>query len=232
MSVIYKIRNIVNGHFYVGSSVSVRVRFQYHRRHLRNGTHHCGHLQNAWNKHGEDCFKFEIVEEVPLAENLLDVEGRWLSEHHGKPYCYNIASCPIAPFKGMKHGASAKAKLSDVHKGKQHRLGHTNSPEHRARISAAMKGKKKSPQHVEKIRQRMIGTAYAKGHTVSAEVRALTAKRVAEITSGTEFASVAAAAAHYGIERPNLIRTLRNGGTVKRGPHAGLRFEYVLPPSS
>ncbi len=230
MSVIYKIRNIVNGHFYVGSSVSVRVRFQYHRRHLRNGTHHCGHLQNAWNKHGEDCFKFEIVEKVPLTENLLDAEARWLNEHHGKPHCYNIALCPIAPFKGMKHGAAAKAKLSDVHKGKQHRLGHTNNSEHRQRISVAMKGKRKSPEHAAKIRQRLFGNSYAKGKIVSAEQRALTAKKVLEITTGAEFVSVAAAAAHFGIERPNLVRTLRNGGHVKRGLHAGLRFEYSLPP--
>ena len=229
MSAIYKITNLVNGKFYVGSSVRPRTRFGEHRRTLRTGEHHCGHLQRAWNKYGEANFRFEVVEHVD--GDLAAAEERWLAEHHGKPYCYNIGRVPGAAFLGRKHTAAAKAKVSKAQKGKQHRLGHTNSPEHRARISAAMKGKKKSQEHVEKIRQRMIGTAYAKGHTVSAEVRALTAKRVAEITSGTEFASVAAAAAHYGIERPNLIRTLRNGGIVKRGPHAGLHFRYLPPPA-
>lgn len=282
MAVIYKIRNVVNGKFYVGSSVDARVRFQCHRRQLRKGTHHCRPLQYAWAKHGEDCFKFEIIEKVESPAGLHTIENRWLEEHHGKPYCYNISKCADAPMRGMKfsdehkakisaglqgkqnarghkrppeeceairlralgkkrflgksHTAAAKAALSKAHKGKRHRLGHTNSPEHRQRISVAMKGKKKSPEHVEKIRQRMFGTAYAKGKVVSAEQRALTAKPVREITTGMEFPSVRAAADHFGLERPNLVRALRRDGLIKRGPHRGLHFQHLekhaLPPAT
>lgn len=227
MAVIYRIRNVANGKFYLGSSVRHRVRFQTHRRQLRKGTHHCPPLQRAWAKYGEDCFKFEVVEQVEEGTCHLAVEARWLDEHHGQPLCYNVSKHPFALWLGLKHSEEAKAKVSRAQKGKKHRLGHINSPDHRARISAAMKGKKKSPEHVEKIRQRMIGTSYAKGRIVTDEQRALSARPVLEVTTGLEFMSVSEAAKHFGLIRPNLIRTLRHGGLLKRGPKAGLRFRYL-----
>ncbi len=275
MTAIYKIRNLVNGKFYVGSSVDTRVRFQNHRRHLRKGTHHCHPLQRAWNKYGEDFFKFEIVEKVTSSDDLHAAENRWLDEHHGKAYCYNLSKCADAPTRGMKfsdehkakisaahmgnsyakghkqpaeqcestrlrklgntnflgksHTDDTKATLSKAHQGKQHRLGHTNTPEHRARQSAGMRGIKKSPEHAEKIRQRMIGTSYAKGRIVTEEMRAARGRAVAETTTGLQFISVAAAAQYFGLQKANLIRTLRTGGTLKRGPNAGLHFQYAEP---
>ena len=82
-NVIYKIRNVVNDKFYVGSTVDSRKRFWAHRKALRLGTHDCTHLQRAWNKYGEDCFKFEIVEVVPEGEDLLAAEQKWLDDHAG-----------------------------------------------------------------------------------------------------------------------------------------------------
>ena len=67
MGVIYKIRNVVNGKFYVGSTINQKDRFRNHRRLLRKNRHHCAHLQAAWNKYGEDCFKFEVIEhDIPV----------------------------------------------------------------------------------------------------------------------------------------------------------------------
>ena len=83
-NVIYKIRNVVNGKFYVGSTVDSRVRFQTHRRNLKKGKHQSPHMQAAWNKYGEDCFKFEVVEVVESSENLLVAEQKWLDEHAGE----------------------------------------------------------------------------------------------------------------------------------------------------
>ena len=74
MNAIYKIRNLVNGKFYVGSSVNTRVRFQNHRRHLRRGTHHCRPLQNAWDRYNDGKpRKFEI--QIAAPANLAAVEG-------------------------------------------------------------------------------------------------------------------------------------------------------------
>ena len=71
---VYQIRNVVNGKFYVGSSKDIKNRHAAHRKLLRGNRHHCPHLQAAWNKYGEDCFKFEvIVLDVTLSHPCADV---------------------------------------------------------------------------------------------------------------------------------------------------------------
>lgn len=97
--VIYKIINLVNDKFYVGSTVHKKVRFRQHRTLLRGNRHHCKHLQAAWNKYGEDKFDFRVVEEVPEAASLQGVEDRWLKEHVGKDYCYNTGYSSEAPWR-------------------------------------------------------------------------------------------------------------------------------------
>lgn len=227
MTAVYKIENLANGKFYIGSSVDVRIRFCTHRRELRTGTHHCQPLQRTWAKYGEHCFKFEIVENVASRDELFSAENRWLDVHYGRPHCYNTGTRAGAAFMGRKHADDAKQKVSQAQKGKQHRLGHTNSPKHRQRISAAMKGKEKSPEHVEKIRQRMLGTSYAKGRIVTDEMRARFERPVLEVASGLTFPSVKAAAQHFGLDRPNVSRALKSATPLKRGPRKGLHFRFV-----
>jgi group I intron endonuclease len=109
--VIYKIRNVVNGKFYVGSTTDTRERFRTHRSRLRKGVHHCRHLQASWNKYGEDCFKFEVQEVVENATKLWEAEARWLAEHYGKAYCYNAGSSPDAPMRGRFGASNPKYKV-------------------------------------------------------------------------------------------------------------------------
>lgn len=151
--VIYKIRNVVNGKFYVGSTTNTRERFRTHRGRLRNNKHHCLHLQAAWNKYGEDCFKFEVVETVDAEEQLWEVEDRWLEEHFGKPYCYNAGRSADAPMRGRigklhpnyrrDWGQEFKDRVSDGVKAlyaadpsSHPRLGKQHTEETKAKISA------------------------------------------------------------------------------------------------
>jgi group I intron endonuclease len=147
-NVIYKIRNIVNGKFYVGSTVDSRVRFQTHKRRLKKGTHQSPHLQAAWDKYGEDCFKFEIVEYVDDPEKLLAAEQVWLDAHAGKAYCYNWATDASAPMRGKKHTEEAKAKMTGMQpKGEAHyRFGKTLDEETRKKIGDAQRGVPKGPR--------------------------------------------------------------------------------------
>lgn len=164
-NVIYKIRNTVNGKFYVGSTVDARVRFQTHRRRLRKGSHQSPHMQAAWNKYGEECFIFEIVEHVENGEDLLKAEQKWLDEHAGKPHCYNWATDASAPMRGKKHTAEAKVKSGANRKGKHagenhYRYGKTVSEETRKKIGDAQRGVKKeprvyTPEGLEKARENM-----------------------------------------------------------------------------
>lgn len=59
---IYIIKNIVDNKVYIGRSKDIDSRISSHKCNLRRNKHINKHLQNAWNKYGEDNFKFEVVE--------------------------------------------------------------------------------------------------------------------------------------------------------------------------
>lgn len=100
--VIYKIRNLLDNKFYVGSTTNTRERFRTHRNKLRGNRHHCAHLQAAWNKYGEDVFKFEVIQIIPDNESLQVAEDVWLQEWVGKPECYNHGRRSGAPWRGCE----------------------------------------------------------------------------------------------------------------------------------
>lgn len=60
---IYQILCAASGEIYVGSSVQIYVRWHQHRYFLRRGTSNCLKLQRAWKKHGEQAFRFSVLEE-------------------------------------------------------------------------------------------------------------------------------------------------------------------------
>ncbi len=172
-NVIYKIRNVVNDKFYVGSTKSTKVRFKNHRRLLRNGKHHCKHLQAAWNKYGEDCFKFEVIEVVEGDNALWNAENAWLLQWVGRPECYNSGRTAEAPNRGL---AKEENPLT----------GRTRPPEVNAQVAQALKdyyaenphprqGKKHTPETLDKIaanRTPPRGEAhYRYGKTLDEETR-------------------------------------------------------------
>lgn len=59
----YSITNTLNNKKYCGITKDPTVRWQKHRRELKNNCHHSIKLQNAVNKYGLDNFSFQIVEE-------------------------------------------------------------------------------------------------------------------------------------------------------------------------
>lgn len=65
---IYKITNTKNGRFYYGSAKSFKCRWTSHLSYLRNDKHHSSFLQSDFNRCGEQCFVFEIVEFVEGTE--------------------------------------------------------------------------------------------------------------------------------------------------------------------
>jgi group I intron endonuclease len=122
--VIYWIRNLENGKIYVGSTNNRYVRWRTHRKKLRAGSHHCQHLQAAWNKYGEAAFSFEVVEKVLAESELQAAEDRWLEKLFGLRECYNVGRRSGAPWRGIekqKHpnygrrmSEEQKAKLREI----------------------------------------------------------------------------------------------------------------------
>lgn len=75
---IYLITNTDNNKVYVGQSVDVNGRLNYHKRNLEKNTHPNQYLQRSYNKHGKDVFKFEVIEECTL-DTLDEREVYWIS---------------------------------------------------------------------------------------------------------------------------------------------------------
>ena len=75
---IYKITNLKNNKAYIGQSTDIKSRWINHKRELRNNIHRNSHLQNAFNKYGEEAFEFRILEET-FEENLDDAEEYWIT---------------------------------------------------------------------------------------------------------------------------------------------------------
>lgn len=132
---IYRIFNHSTLECYIGSSNDIEYRFILHLDDLRKDKHVNRHLQNSFNKHGEQSFSLEIVEIVPETTDLLSREQYYLPQGQ-----YNIARSAWHPSrKGMK-----------------------NSEEHKRKISQGNKGKKRSLEAIEKNRQYHLGRRHSK----------------------------------------------------------------------
>lgn len=62
---VYVIHNTKTGMVYIGSSYNLRERWKSHRYQLNSGNHENFRLQDAWNKDGEQAFKFYVLEYCP-----------------------------------------------------------------------------------------------------------------------------------------------------------------------
>lgn len=83
---IYQIRNLLTNKIYIGSAKNLKRRNNFHFWELRNNRHKNGHLQNAFNKYGEENFVFEILAHCPI-EYLIKLEQWFLDNTENK---YNI----------------------------------------------------------------------------------------------------------------------------------------------
>lgn len=233
---IYKIINVVNNKFYIGSAVNFSRRKTRHFCELRNNRHNNRWLQAAWNKYGEQSFVFVAVEEVSDKSLLLSVENRWLKEHVGKDYCYNIGVDATAPMLGMSGEASPT-------------WGYKHTPETIAIITSASTGRKHTPEDIEKIRQYWLGkpksaTTRAKisqtlsgpGNYWYGKKRPDHAEKVSKaifaMPDGILFPSVSVARQYYGIKPPTINRALKSGKPIKRGKLTGYMFEYANAKST
>lgn len=89
---IYFIINKVNGKRYVGQTTNYSRRKQNHISDLKCRRHDNIKLQNAWDKYGEDNFKFEkITYENLTKEELNEEEIHFIEKYDSRNNGYNIA---------------------------------------------------------------------------------------------------------------------------------------------
>lgn len=90
---VYIIKNLVNGKVYIGSSIDIYNRWKTHKYGLKNNKHINQHLQNSWNKYGENNFDFSILEETSkLKTTLIEKEQKYIDlyESFERQKGYNI----------------------------------------------------------------------------------------------------------------------------------------------
>ncbi|RTL00249.1 MAG: hypothetical protein EKK57_07555 [Proteobacteria bacterium] len=132
---IYCIVNLVNNKRYIGQAVDLKRR-EYEHFFAKKRTNPL--LRNSIKKYGLQNFVFIILEYLPANKEILtNAEQKWLDFYKDKwDRLYNL--CPIAETTlGLK--ATEEAKQN---------------------ISKALKGKKKSPEYIEKLKIRMQNSTY------------------------------------------------------------------------
>lgn len=106
-----------------------------------------------------------------------------------------------------------RKKMSEALKGNQNATGHVRTEEHRRKLSEAQKGNK---------------IWMGKNH--SEESKAKMGKRIRMISPNGEesvYPRTTAIKEKFGIFLPTLLRSIRSGKPLAKGPYKGWSFEYV-----
>lgn len=140
---IYKITNIVNGKFYIGSSIDIKNRWHGHKYDLRKNIHCNDHLQSAWIKYGEENFKFEIVVEIKDIDMILPIEQLYIemSKCYITEIGYNKNVIASAPYGYIYTPNEDVNKLYTERKSKHTNNKNIISDEQREKLSKTSRGK-------------------------------------------------------------------------------------------
>lgn len=88
-NIVYRLYNTYANKFQIGSTGNFQQRKKQHLTELCGGYHACKHLQNAWNKYGDDAFIFFVESRYETRQEAYDAEQRWLDQFCGRECCYN-----------------------------------------------------------------------------------------------------------------------------------------------
>lgn len=174
---IYLITCTSNKSKYVGSAVNLSRRFKEHIYDLLKNNHHNKHLQNAWNKYGEGCFVFSVLEVVSDRETIYDREQFWIETI--KPE-FNMSKVSYNSRLGMKDTEETNSRKSLSKSRQWASLSDEQREVFRSKVKAGVKEfwkslsktekkeriKSMSRPHSEEIRKKIsekVNKAYSEG---------------------------------------------------------------------
>jgi group I intron endonuclease len=162
---LYSIVHKASGKLYIGSSVNIKDRITTHLRNLNRNTHHCNHLQRAWNLYGESAFTMSAILQAPSIEYAREIEQRYLDTYFNELYntnnkaigaAYGDASAAKKPtwhmkFVRQKYSAEELKQIYGKGRGRKRTEGSKQL------ISLALKSQWNNPELREKRRRSMVG---------------------------------------------------------------------------
>lgn len=130
---IYIIINKVNKKVYVGSAKNFVKRWARHLRDLRAGKHSSVKLQRSFNKHGEDSFSFQSVENVEYEKDIIIArEAYYMELYDSHANGYNIAPATFGDV--LTHHPNRKMIVANIKKAVIKRYAEM-SPDERKKFS-------------------------------------------------------------------------------------------------
>lgn len=151
MGYIYKITNTVNGKAYIGQTIN-KPEYRINM-HFCPSAKSCSALHNAIRKYGRDAFTVEILHEA-LDIFLDDLEIAEIKRHNTLvPNGYNIEGGGHA-----NNSYQTRQKISAANKGRK------RSPETCQNISKSKKGRPLSPEHRKKLSESHKGKTLSPEH--------------------------------------------------------------------
>lgn len=222
---IYTITNQVDGKMYVGYSKHINRRKHVHLKELRRQKHSNPHLQNAWNKYGEESFLFEVLVECE-EEHLASEENYWcnLLNVHDKRYGYNErGTSPTGSAKCSEYSKYLMSlKRKGVKKSPEHiesmrrcNIGRKMSPEARKKMSDTRKGKPANPKAIETLK--IVNEQIRLNSTVPIGTNKLAAYQVIEIKKrlvNKNLGDIPKIAQEYNVSR-QIIKNISTGKSWK-----------------
>ena len=111
---IYEILNKINNKRYIGQSVHIRSRLLHHISMLNKNEHQNKHLQCSWNKYGEECFKFNVLEYCSIDE-LDNKEDYYIAKYqsNNNQYGFNYR-VDNKTNRGLKWSDEQREKMMDA----------------------------------------------------------------------------------------------------------------------
>lgn len=142
-TVIYLIRNKINGKVWVGQAVNFYNRSAAHLSKLSKGIS-SRHIQSAWDKYGYLNFEFEIIESELQREDLVFIESKYIEKFKSwdREFGYNIERYDRRGIRVVSEESKKKVSLSL----KGLRKGISTGPmadDIKKKISETLKGTKK-----------------------------------------------------------------------------------------
>jgi group I intron endonuclease len=226
--VVYRARNLLNGHSYVGVTRRGLAARERHHRYLAR-VNKGALLQAAIRKYGGENIVFEVLmdfqDDLELA---LAYEAELIDAEHP---AYNIAPGGTGRTRPLTPEATEKMRTSHI--GKPNGMkGKKLSLARREAISEFMKGRPgifKGRKHTEesklKMREALAGRVGFWTGKKRPGVAAWKAKPVVCLTDGNRFESAAAAARHYGLE----YKTVAGAAAGRPKTVKGYQFKYEAP---